>query len=262
MAAIKSLLNELTYEMFKVIVLNAFLDGVIFFLALLLVLSVFGMGLTLPALASIIFVVADVWWHARRISLRYIEEKNPDIREMLRTAADNKEDDSLMAHALFDEVISRARRVSSGTFLDFRKLSTKIGALFVLSMVLVSLAFFNVNIQKFENPLAGFGGTLKGYWDGITGQANFSNPGLKEGDDILGDPSIAKLGNEQLDITLQQNLNQIDFSNVQSADPSASGDLKDYPTGVEAKASEAYTGGLEDITDRKTAADYSQQIRR
>ncbi len=260
MTAIGSLLEEVRYEMLKVVVLNAFLDSAVFFLAALLLLSVFGMGLLVPVILSLAFLGVDIARRWRRFSYRAVEERNPEIREMLRTAADNKEDDSLMAHALFTDVMERMRKVSSGSFLSLKGILAKVGVLFVLSVVVVGLAFFNVSIQKFENPLAGVGDRIGSLFGG-GGHANETAPDLQQAGDIYGEPSIAKLGSEQVGITLQQSLNQVDFTNVQQADPASADGLKDYPAGVSAQASQAYTGGLEDINDRKTAAEYSQQIR-
>lgn len=258
MRPINALLDEITYEMLKVILLYAFLDATILFLILLLLLSIFGIGVVIPAIVSGLFLIGDVLVRRRKVNLTFVEEQNPEIREMLRTAADNKDAESLMAHALFAELIGKMRKVSSGTFLDLKKLISRIGVMFVLSLVVVSLAFFNVNIQKFENPLLGLQERIEGYYDSFTG-VNTTTTELDEGG-LYGDPRIARLGDKQVDIQLQQSLNQIDFSSVKDADPSAQA-LDDYPTDVSAQASQAYTGGLEDINDRKTAAEYSQEIK-
>ncbi len=261
MAAINALLNELRFETLKVAVLSAFLDATVLFLGLLLVLSIFSMGIVIPLIAAIAFFALDVWRQMRKVSFRYIEDRNPNVREMLRTAADNRDADSLMAHALFAELVGKMREVSGGTLLDFRKMLLRLGAIFVLSLVLVSLAFFNVNIQKFENPLAGVGDKLSSYWNGLIGNPNATDSNVTLADSSLyGDPSMAQLGSQALDIKLQQNLNQIDFNTVSAADQQ-SGSLDSYPVNVSAQASAAYTGGLSDVNDRKTASEYSQQIK-
>lgn len=260
-AAIDALLREIRFEMLKVILLYAFIDATIFFLGFFLLLSIFGMGLFLPLVFSIIVFALDVWWRLRKINLAYVEEQNPHLREILRTAADNKDDESLMAQALFVEVIQKVRRVSSGSFLDFKELGLKLGLLFSLSLVLVGLAFFNVNIQKFENPLAGVAGKFESLLGDVRGNSSLPNVSLDEADErVYGDPRIAKLGKKDLDIKLEQSLSQVDFSKVGEATPSDD-QPESYPADVEAKAAEAYTVGLEDINDRKTAAEYSQKVK-
>lgn len=260
MSAINALLQEVRFETLKIAVLFAFLDAALLFLASMLLASIFSMGVLIPLILSVLFFAYALWRYMRRISLKYIEDRNPEIREMLRTAADNKGQESLMAHALFSEVVQKMREVSSGSFLSMKKLGFKLTAVFALSMLLVGMAFFNVNIQKFEDPLANTRDRLGRYFSGLTGGNESEQVQLGEAGDIYGDPSIAQLGSDQLDITLQQSLNQLDFNSVSGADPSGA-QLDDYPAEVDAQASEAYTGGLEDITDRKTAAEYSQQIK-
>jgi len=262
MAPIHGLFHEIRFEILKVVILNAFLDATILFLALLLILSIFSMSLIWPLLVALLFFSFSIWRYGRRLSLAYIEERNPTVREMLRTAADNKGEDTLMAHALFAELIEKIRTISSGTFLDFRRLFLKIGAVFVLSIILVSLAFFNINIQKFQNPLASIEDTIGGYWGNLLGNANMTRPNVTEGGDIYGEPSLAKLGNTALGITLQQNLNQIDFNKVSQADQAGAAPDAYPADNASATASQAYTGGLQDVNDRKTAADYSQEIKK
>lgn len=261
MSAIKSMLAEVRYELLKVVILDSFLDATILFLALLLVLGIFGIGIMLCLLIALLFLFIDGAVRWRRLNLVYIEDRNPAIREMLRTAADNRDSESLMAQALFADLIRRMRNVSSGTFVSFRRLGAKVAILFVLSLALVGLAFFNVNIQKFENPFNGLRDRMGGlgeFLGGATPETNVSDAT----DDIYGEPSIARLGNDQLDVQLQQSLNQIDFNKVGAAED-LSGEVPDsYPADVGAQASQAYAEGLEDITDRKTASDYSQRIKK
>jgi hypothetical protein len=261
MAAIHSLFDELKFELMKVAVLNAFLDATIVFLVSLLVCNVFGIRMLYPLIIAGVFFVIDTWRYARKLSLSYIEEKNPTLREMLRTAADNRASDNLMSHALFAEVIEKVRNVSSGTFLNFQRLLLKIGTVFLVSAILISLAFFNVNIQKFENPLAGLENRFSSLFHGGP-DAAANETGIGAAGDIYGEASIAKLGQQQLDVKLSQNLNQIDFTSVKNADAASNPDLEDYPVDVQAQASAAYTGGLEDVNDRKTAAEYSQEVKK
>jgi hypothetical protein len=262
MAAIKLMLDEVRFEMLKVIILNAFLDATILFLGLTLLLSVFSIGVIVPLILSLLFFAGDIYRYWTRINLSYVEERNPEIKEILRTAADNQDSDSLMAHALFAEVIQKIRAVSSGTFLDFQVLAMKIGVMFALSIIILSLAFFNVNIQKFENPLIAVGERARGIWSDFSGEETTPSLNLSEEDDIYGEYSVARLGSQDLDITLEQSLNQIDFNSVENADPQDAGGLDDYPVEVAAEAGQAFTDSIEDINDRKTAAEYSQEIKR
>lgn len=256
--AITGLFDELRFEMFKVVILNSFLDAALVFLLSYLLLTIFSIGIIAPLIITGLFFVGSVLWHSRTLTLQYIEERNPEVSEMLRTAADNKESNSLMAQALFADVARRMRSISSGSFLRIGRLLSRLSLIFVLSLGIITLAFFNVNIQKFENP---FSGLAEGLSDSLgDGQADETDAPIDSVDE-LGDARMATLGDQQLEVTVQQSLNAIDFTSVEEAEENEDAGLETFPTDVAAQAGEAYTGGLQEITDRKTAADYSQEIK-
>lgn len=213
--------GEVQFELVKIILLNVFLSTVIFFLIADLVALVFGMKLWYIVLAAAVYFVIVLVSELRKISVRVVEDRNPEMRELLRTAKDNQDQDTLMAHALFAEVLDKMRKVSSGTFLDFRKLMLKISAVFVLSIVLVSLAFFDVNIQRFEDPLKvplaalgralGFSSAGAGDDAGAAGDAG----------DIFGEGRMANLGDDALIATVKPGLDNPDFSQIDPSNPSA-----------------------------------------
>lgn len=217
---IKSMFNEVQYELVKIILLNVFLSTVILFLVVDLIALVFNMPLWYVIVISFVYFIISLVRQLRRISIKVVEERNPELREMLRTAKDNMGADSLMAHALFFEVLEKMRRVSSGTFLDFRKLMLKIGAVFVLAIVLVTISFFNINVAKFDNPLERPVAAL-GRFFGTGGTEPDASGVTDANEDIFGDPSMARLGDDQLTATINPSLDNPDFNTVDPANPSA-----------------------------------------
>ena len=217
MTEIRHMFSEVQFELVKIILLNVFLSTVIVFLAADLVALMFSMPLWYVIVVSLIYFVVILSSEIRKISVKEVERRNPELKEMLRTAKDNVSDDSLMAQALFLEVLQKMRRVSSGTFIDFKKLMAKLSVIFAFAIVLVSIAFFNVNISQFENPLARPLSLISGF---------FGNPGPVEGyqadaatDDLFGEAKMAKLGNDQLAATVNPSLDNPDFNNVDPASP-------------------------------------------
>jgi len=246
MVKIKEMFEEVKFEMFKVVLLGAFLDSAIFFLISYLVLSVFSIGILIPLLAAIIYLVIRSFFNMKKISLKEIEKRNPSVKEMLRTASDNQEEDSFMARALFEEVLDKMKAVSSGSFISLKQMMKKLVVIFIISSLLFTIAFFNINISKFENPFANVNLNF------------FQNKQTQE--KAIQEAGLVTLGSGKIDINLKQNLNQIDFNSV--SNPEDTGALADELEGdVNAKASKAYTKSLDDINDRKTAAEYSQKIK-
>jgi hypothetical protein len=217
---IKNMFNEVQYELVKIILLNVFLSTVILFLIADLIALVFNMPIWYVMVTAFLYFIIMMIVEIRRISIHHVEQKNPDLREILRTARDNQNEDSLMAHALFYEVLEKMKRVSSGTFLDFRKLMFKLCTVFVLAIVLVSIAFFNINIQRFDNPLAKPMDAMSRFLGKVTGTQPDASQVGDASNDIFGDPSMAKLGNNQLTATVNPSLNNPDFNKVDPAAPS------------------------------------------
>lgn len=260
MKSIKSMFDEVQYELLKVLLLNVFLESAILFLVTHLILSIFSMPLIFSGIIAALYFGVRFYLQSRTFDLKKIEEKNPEIREMLRTANDNKENNSLMAQALFTEVLAKMRKVSSGTFINVEMILKRIGAIFILSIVLVGLAFFNIDIAKFDNPLAGPMSAAGDFISGLTGEEPSQEGVELAEDDLYGDARMAQLGNEDLNIEIKQGLNQVDFSNLEDPDTSES-NIENFPGQSEAVSDSSFEGGLDDVADRKAAAEYAQQVR-
>lgn len=257
MKPINSMFAEVKYELLKVVLLNVFLETAVIFLATHLFLSIFSMPLYYSGLVAVLYFSIRFFRQSKQFNLKRIEERNPELKEMLRTANDTQEDDTLMAHALFAEVLQKMRKVSSGTFLSFDIILKRVGAIFILSIILVSLAFFNIDIAKFSNPLEKPLARAGEFIKGLTGQ-EVSAEGVDLADDgLYGDARSAQLSEDELNLKINPGLNQIDFSNLE--DPDALGEnIKDFPGEAQAVNDESYAAGLEDVADRKAAAEYAQ----
>jgi len=257
---ITNMFEEIKYELLKVLLLNVFLESAVVFLGAHLLLSIFSMPLLYSGVVGATYFGLRFWFESKKFNIKRIEDRNPSLKEMLRTANDNQENDTLMAHALFADVLKKMRKVSSGTFINMNIILKRIGTIFVLSIVLVSLAFFNIDIGQFENPLQQPLSKAGQFLKGLTGK-ELPQEEIDLGDDSLyGDARMADLSQEQLDLQINPSLNQIDFSNLE--DPDALGDtIEDFPGQAAAVQDGSYTGGLEDIADRKAAAEYAQQVR-
>jgi type IV secretory pathway TrbD component len=216
---IKNMFNEVQYELVKIILLNVFLSTVILFLIADLIALMFGMPIWYVIVIAFLYFIIMMIVEVRKISVYHVERKNPELKEILRTAKDNMSEDTLMAHALFYEVLEKMKKVSSGTFLDFKKLMLKLSAIFVLAIVLVALAFLNVNIQRFDNPFEKPLQVLGGFFGQVTGNDVDASGIENADDDVFGDPSMAKLGNDQLTATVNPSLDNPDFNNVDPANP-------------------------------------------
>lgn len=254
--------KEVRGELLKVLLLNNLLNASIVFLALTLILRILSIPYIIPLTISIIYLILVMFIGIRKISMKYVEEKNPNLKEMLRTAYDNREIKNIVVDALFNDVIGAISKISSGTFIDFKKFFTKVGAIFILAMVLVALGFFNINISVVGNPLQKPISTIENFFKGLTGiGVNETNLEMLD-EDMYGQPRMAKLSIEETNIEITPTLSALNFQDVEEADPEDK-NIKDYPGEAVAKESEACLDcGIEDINERKTAAEYSETINR
>ncbi|MDD9954257.1 MAG: hypothetical protein OXR66_08045 [Candidatus Woesearchaeota archaeon] len=256
MSTVRNMFNEVQYELVKLILLDVFLSTVIVFLIADLIALVFNMPLWYVIVLSVVYFGIVFYFETQKISWRQVEKDNPELQEIFRTARDNMDDDSLMAHALFHDVLTRMRHISSGSFLDFKQLMVRLGIIFALSIILISIAFFNVNIARFDNPLqkpiSALGGLFgkgdAGTIDGVAiGDAD---------DDIFGDARLATLGADQLVATVNPSLNSPDFSQVD--DPTLNNDpLADLGQGDNQFNAPGSTGGTDGLDERDLERSYN-----
>lgn len=141
---VEKLLKRLKREFLKVNLLQASLDSLTFFLSANLILFLFDLQLT-PSfpnffsltMLTLLFFLGDFMYRANTYSLEIYEQKNPDLRERLRTARDNLESRNIVSQALFDEVLDRSRSMSSDTIIPSKRIVQKIVAVGILSFLTV-----------------------------------------------------------------------------------------------------------------------------
>src|SRR3989338_3287403 len=210
MDPIKKLFKELGSEVYKVIILESLLNTGVFFFASMLILGFLKFNILAPLALSVIFFIASVSYGSKKFQLKVIEDKNPEVKVMLRTARDNINSENLLTLALFNELIEKMKNVSVGYIVDEKKVVTKlivVGVLAFLSIWVttadlwnIDLGFDNFNIFK-NRPLMAMPSIF-----------------LNETDSIYGDIRVAKLGNEMLTIQINPTLSDIDLTKVSDAE--------------------------------------------
>lgn len=242
----KAVFRELRYEVTKVAFLNAFLSAAILFFAANIFCTIFKISFwysLVPAALTFIFLFTRMM---RRYTLRRIEEGNPEVREILRTANDNSGKSSLMVHALFLELMQKLETVSAGVFISMKSTTTK---LFIIAL----LAFTPLLIVNYApilitgNPIEAFNWdrTFEGAREALAPVTPIADAG---GRDLLGDQDIIALGNERLDITASSSQGGVDFTNTGDATGRRSS-YNDYPDQVDVEQTTAGTGGSVEDAD-------------
>jgi len=164
---IEKLLKQLKREFIKVNVLQALLDGLLFFLIANMVLFVLKIQIVSGSRAttvslfnfaqislqmallfgiSIVISAIDLYYRSKQYRLEIFEEENPELREILRTARDNLDNQNIVSQALFEETLEKARKVTSESIIPAKEIIYKTLAVGFLSFLTVmsGLADFQV----------------------------------------------------------------------------------------------------------------------
>ncbi len=249
MTPIRRLFFDLRYEIVKIVGFSAFLDAAILYLVLAIVLALLSRPWWLALGGAAVFFAVIVSLRARRLTLAVIERKNPAVHEMLRTARDNINAQTIMAQALFADVVRRANAILVGNLVSYRALLGKVVLIAGLSVLMVTLSAVNIKISGFRNPFEGLGGSP------LVQEVPLLPVQLA--DAIYGDARVAPLGDERLDLMLSAGLSELDPTKLMeerelALNPNA------YPGEVKAVGAEA--SSEEVPKDAELAATYNEKL--
>jgi len=152
---VEKLLKRLKREFIKVNLLQASLDSLIFFLTANLFLFLLDITLT-PSLSNetvlafltFFFLTADLVYRTKNYNLEIYEQKNPELEEILRTARDNLDEQNIVSQALFDELLDRARTVTSESIIPSKRIIQKILVVGTMSFLTVLSGITSFQIQE------------------------------------------------------------------------------------------------------------------
>ena len=263
MKTIRSLFREIKVEIWKVAFLYSFLNAATAFLILQLILSFFRIGYLYSLAVAGLTFVASMIHYTDKLGFKQMEEGNPQIKEMLRTANDNiDQGHNILVQGLFLDLAEKMKTVSSGPLMQTSHLFLRIVIISCLTFLIVFMSSFGIMLDITNIP---FGQTLFGSEQ----QGRFS-PHLKpnqtiietlafnDSDLILGDDSVAKLSNEQINLELTPEMKELDFNKEK--------DLEDkefqrnsFPIEVSAQSAETLDNDIP--KESELAKAYSLQVK-
>ncbi len=187
---VEDLFKRLKREYLKVNLVQSGLDTAIFVLAANLIFFFAGLSTNLVYLvpAAALFFIADFMYRSRDYTVEIYEAENSELHEILRTARDNLDRRDEVSEALFDDLMSKARSISSESIIPGETVTKKVfllGGLSILTAVsglVVPLADVDVDAVYSSVPqLSDFGDDTGDY--------------LGEGGDVMGDEAdLEELG--------------------------------------------------------------------
>lgn len=238
MQGASNLFYELELEIIKVVIVYGLLNASILFIALFFFTLLFGISYIFPLAISLIYLIMYVVINVKKIDYKEIEDNNPEVKELLRTTFDNMDCDDVMALACFYELKQKIKQVNTANFLDINTLYKKIGILIGIALITVVFTSFLINFQNVNFEIGEITFFTK---EKVKHDIDFSYI-QPEDPDFLGDPSIALLGQEELELKLEAALDGIDFNDPIDGDGSEFGEEEDQDEYIYAKAEKNYEG--------------------
>ncbi len=165
-----------------------------------------------PAIAFIIAIISALLLHKKdgKINVNLlIENKYSDLKERLRTAFDNKDEENVIVDSLKDNVSDSLTNVSSSHLLAKTTIISKIlvTIIFIAGVAMISsnpgtYAIPPETITNNFNNITGGGGTGNETFVPVGPIQNMQNVGSKGTGEIIGKPKIASLEGKNIDLSL------------------------------------------------------------
>lgn len=177
--------------------------------------------------ALVTFIAAFIYFYKNKLkkaSLAEIEKRNPNVQEMLRTAADNINMDNVVTKQLNVDVLTEMRNVATSSFFIPKILFSKIISISALSLITLFILSSNLHIVDANNLIKGLGYVPEKVF------------GSDEG--LYGDDSVAELGKEK--VTFELNPLSYELNLDQIKPPEKKEFESNYPEDITATPEESF----------------------
>ncbi len=246
MKEFNDILTQLDKTLNGIMFFNEVLTALLVFLLSYVALFLLGVTEWFGAVPAIVYLAISIHIKIRENKLRWVEIKYKKLDEKLRTAADNQSYNNEFVNALKKEIVSEAKNMDLGSFLDVKKTSTKIGGSIVLCFMILLLVSFGIRTPDLLHKVADYTsdildtGEKEGDADNIISGGGPQGVGLAPGDDnIYGYGNIAQLGEEQVEFQLSAEAYEINVRDVKEVIPK-NFEEGAFPSDVYITTSEAY----------------------
>ncbi len=194
-------LKEINRTLNFLIVFETLLNTAIFFLVVYLLLSLINLFPILAIIPAVVYFAARLYTNSKRDKRVIVEKKYEPLKEKLRTAADNVNNENPVVNELQSEVIKDLKNVGLSSFISTKRISYKIFSSVALSFAIVLATMLNLYVVDVSKLLL----NLPDYIENLNLKRSANNPlgEINESEDIYGDSSLAMLGNKQIDIRIK-----------------------------------------------------------
>lgn len=231
MGEFSQVLNELKKTLRKILLFDIFIETLLIFLCLYIIRIIINLPKYIAYVPALIYFVVMLYRRRKLTSVRNVEQKYPILNEALRTAGDTIQEDNYLVNELRIQVKDKVKNVSASTFLDIKGDILKVLISIVLVFVLVGLSVCrntnetcNAVLSKTDVKKAidniEIGDIYSQFNKETISAFNLNGSPVKDNfnvdtkQQLLGDDTIATLGDDKLKIQIRLSNDQIDIHDV------------------------------------------------
>lgn len=202
----KQVLKEVNVIVDEVLAFDIILTSVLIFLAFYLALMLISLNPWYALFPTLVYLAFLLYIDLNMNKYKIVENKYAPLYEKLRTAADNVNIENEVVDELEHEVVGDLKNVKVSSFVKIRKVSYKVLGSVILCLAILFVSIYDVNFGDFsivferikDIPIFGEGGGEGG------GIGDLLAAGAGGGDeDIYGEESIARIGNQEVKIKIK-----------------------------------------------------------
>lgn len=198
-------LREINSTLSSILLFNAVLNTMVVFLVSYLFLLLTGLPVLYAFFPSLIFLAIFFYLKSKESRVRKVESKYGHLNEKLRTAADNEYLSNPVVEELQKEVVKGVRDVEVSSFLNTKKLTSRIVSVVVLCFLILMIASSGVKPinfsflgEKIKNVIVSYGNETGPVSEGGIKLVS-AKPGAGE---IYGNQSQVSLGRKEEELKI------------------------------------------------------------
>jgi len=241
MKGFKKVVKEVNETLNDILVFETIINSIMIFLMIYVILSISNLNALYALLPAIVYLIVVSYNKIKKSKAKIVEEKYEVLDEKLRTAVDNVDMDNPIVNELQSDVVQNIRKVKASSFVNTKRMAYKITGCVVLCFTIIFLATLNIHFFDFSVVFDKIPKYIigEGKPSGVAGGDSLGAGAYSGDGSIYGAESVAKIGDEELNIEIKPVNFEISIRNVKEA--SEKHFDEQFPEEVFLKASEGAT---------------------
>ncbi|HSU73169.1 MAG TPA: hypothetical protein VLJ21_04960 [Candidatus Binatia bacterium] len=249
MRPIGKALLELRTVLFSIGLFNSLIDCMVVFLFCLFGAIVLGMPWQLALVPFVIYFVLHTRKVLKALGYTDVEQRVPQLRESLRTAADSMAVENEVVRSLHEEVLQKMRLIQTSAFIGFGKVTRQLLVIALLCFAIISVSALDLHLLDGKSVLEKLGVWSEG---GFLTSGNSSSTffgrlskrqdgnslfgkevTLIDDSSLYGNATVVELGTDELNLELNPEGTGVKMGEVK---PPESRQFSDQPTATDVQA--------------------------